>query len=184
MNYSKLVNFIFEVVPGGLREIFKREWDNRYKTTLGEWKDTPNDGKNLEKITRLRPRGRHPNFLKIIVNGNRAEWDFSILCYAILNCDSPDNLNSTIKSNVLDLKSLRNQLAHRTTGKISNEDFQKIISKVKNAFHNLGLQEPEILGPEIWFSPEESRDVWEEVGNIIKTIRELEKKFAPKWTSF
>ena len=184
MNYCKLVYFIFEVVTEGLREIFKREWDNRYKKTLGEWKDTPNDGKNLEKITRLRPRGRHPNFLKIIVNGNRAEWDFSILCYAILNCDSPDNLNSTIKSNVLDLKSLRNQLAHRTTGKISNEDFQKIISKVKNAFHNLGLQEPEILGPEIWFSPEESRDVWEEVGNIIKTIRELEKKFAPKWTSF
>ena len=183
MNFCKLVNFIFEVVPGGLREIFKREWDNRYKTTLGEWKDTPNDGKNFEKITRLQPRGRNPNCWKIIVNGNRAEWDFTTLCYAILNCDSPSNIDSTIKSNVLDLRSLRNQLAHGT-GKISNEDFQKIISKVKNAFHNLGLQEPEILGPEIWFSPEESRDVREEVGNIEKAIRELEKKFAPKWTTF
>lgn len=37
LNYFRLCYVAFNVVPVGLRQIFKKEWDVRYKTTpLGE----------------------------------------------------------------------------------------------------------------------------------------------------
>ena len=184
MNYSRLVQVVTHVVTEGLREIFKQEWDNRYKIDLGEWKDTPDDGKNFCTIIRRQPRGINHYLLKTIEKGNRAEWDCSMLCYAILNCDSPDNLNLRIKSNVGDLRDLRNELVHWPTVEISNEYFRTKISKIKNAFHELGLREPEIPGPEIGFSPEEFIAALEELGDIKKKVEELEKKFVRKLTTF
>ena len=168
MNHYKLFHVVNNEVTEGLPEIFKQEWDNRYKTTLGEWKDTPDDGKNFDKITRLQSRVRNSSFLKTIVKGNRAEWDCSMLCYAILYCDSPNNLNSTITLNVMDLRYLRNELAHQPTVEISNEYFRKNISKVKKALRELGLREPEIPVPEMWFSPA----VLEELGDIKKKVED------------
>ena len=184
MNYSRLVQVVTHVVTEGLREIFKQEWDNRYKIDLGEWKDTPDDGKNFCTILRRQPRGINHYLLKTIEKGNRAEWDCSMLCYAILNCDSPDNRNLRIKSNVGDLRDLRNELVHWPTVEISNEYFRTKISKIKNAFHELGLREPEIPGPEIGFSPEEFIAALEELGDIKKKVEELEKKFVRKLTTF
>ena len=184
MNYSRLLQVVTHVVTEGLREIFKQEWDNRYKTDLGEWKDTPDDGKNLCTIIGRQSRGINHFLSETIEKGNRAEWDCSVLCYAILNCDSLDNLNPRIASNVADLRYLRNELVHWPTVEISNEYFRTKISKIKNAFHELGLREPEIPGPEIWFSPEEFRAALEELGDIKKKVEELEKKFVRKLTTF
>ena len=183
MNYYMLLRVVTDVVTEGLREIFKQEWDNRYKTSLGEWKDTPDDGKNFCTIIRPQSRKKKRYLLETIEKGNRAEWDSSVLCYAILNCDSPDNLNPRIKSNVGDLRYLRNELAHWSTVEISNEYFRTKISKIKNAFHELGLREPEIPGPEIGFSPEEFIAALEELGDIKKKVEELEKKFVRKLTT-
>ena len=44
LNYLKVCLIATDELPEGLREIFKREWDNRYKATLGEWKDKPKNG--------------------------------------------------------------------------------------------------------------------------------------------
>ena len=155
MNYCMLLRVVAYVIPEGLRKIFKQEWDNRYEKILGEWKDTPDDGKIFCRIIRRQSRMINRYLLETIEKGNRAEWDSSVLCYAILNCDSPDNLNPRIKSNVGDLRYLRNELAHWPTVEISNEYFLTKISKIKIAFHELGLREPEIPGPEIGFSLEE-----------------------------
>ena len=48
LNYFRLCYVAFNLVPVGLRKIFKNEWDFRYKTTvLGEWKDTPQNGRDF-----------------------------------------------------------------------------------------------------------------------------------------
>ena len=41
----KIVYIFTNVVPLSLRTIFKQEWDYRYKTSLGEWEDTPKKGR-------------------------------------------------------------------------------------------------------------------------------------------
>ena len=38
-NYLKVCLIATDELTEGQRQIFKREWDNRYKATLGEWKD-------------------------------------------------------------------------------------------------------------------------------------------------
>ena len=184
MNYFMLFYVINNEVTEGLRKIFKQEWDSRYKTTLGEWKDTPDNGENLYTIIRHKSTERNHYFWKIIGKGNRAEWDCSKLCYVILNCDSPDNLDCSITSNVNRLRNLRNELVHWPTVEISNEYFRTKISEIKNAIRNLGLREPEIPEPEIWFSPEEFRAALEELGDIKKEVEELENKFVQKLTTF
>lgn len=103
---------------------------------------------------------------------------------SLLNCDSPDNLDCSITSNVNRLRNLRNELVHWPTVEISNEYFRTKISEIKNAIRNLGLREPEIPEPEIWFSPEEFRAALEELGDIKKEVEELENKFVQKLTTF
>ena len=45
LNYFRICYVTTDVLAEGLREIFKKEWDNRYKSTLlGEWKDKPWNG--------------------------------------------------------------------------------------------------------------------------------------------
>ena len=107
MNYFMLFYVINNEVTEGLWKIFKQEWDSRYKTTLGKWKDTPDNGENLYTIIHCKSTERNHYFWKIIRKGNRAEWDCSKLCYVILNCDSPDNFDCSITSNVNRLRNLR-----------------------------------------------------------------------------
>ena len=73
---------VTDELAGGLREIFKREWDNRYKTTLGEWKDEPKNGMDFWNRESLRNRKRSAVLWKTIINGNRAEWNCTTLFYA------------------------------------------------------------------------------------------------------
>jgi len=44
LNYYRICYVVTDIITEGLRSIFKQEWDNRYKTTLGEWKDEPGNG--------------------------------------------------------------------------------------------------------------------------------------------
>ena len=39
LNYYKICHVTTDILTEGLRKIFKHEWDSRYGTTLGEWKD-------------------------------------------------------------------------------------------------------------------------------------------------
>ena len=44
LNYYRISYVTTDILAEGLRSVFKQEWDNRYKTTLGEWKDDPESG--------------------------------------------------------------------------------------------------------------------------------------------
>ena len=46
-NYLKVCLIAIDELTEGPREIFKQEWENRYKATLGQWKDEPENGRDF-----------------------------------------------------------------------------------------------------------------------------------------
>ena len=44
LNYFRVCHIATDILPSALRSLFKQEWDNRYKATHGEWKDTSQNG--------------------------------------------------------------------------------------------------------------------------------------------
>ena len=88
LNFFRICCIATDILPQGLRSIFKQEWDSRYKATLGEWKDTPKNGQDFKNGESPANQRRHARLLATMINGDRAEWDSTILFYAILHSDS------------------------------------------------------------------------------------------------
>ncbi|CAH3127907.1 unnamed protein product, partial [Porites lobata] len=146
LNYFRVCHIATDILPPALRLLFKQEWDNRYKVTYGEWKDTPQNGldfKNGESLTNQRKNAR---LLATMANGDRAQWDCTMLFYAILYSDSIGRgLRPLIRTNVDDLRKFRNEdFAHMTEGQLSNIDFSITVAKVETAFRALGLSTDDI----------------------------------------
>ena len=76
-----------------------------------------------------------------MINGNRADWDCVILCYAILYSDCIGNsLNPVVKSNVDDLRKFRNEeWAHNPRGYLSDPEFHSAITRIDVTFRAHGL---------------------------------------------
>ena len=77
---------------------------------------------------------------------DRAQWDCTMLFYAILFSDSIGHrLSPLIKTNVDDLRKFRNEdFAHMTEGQFSSADFRTTVAKVETVFRALGLSTVEI----------------------------------------
>ena len=142
LNYFRICYVTTDLLAEGLRELFKREWDNQYKSkSLGEWKDLAQNGTDFYNGESLRNQRRNAHLLVTMINGNRAEWDCTMLFYAILysDCVGP-YLASTVRNNVDDLRKFRNEeFAYIPQGSLPKMDFQNAIGKVHCAFHALGL---------------------------------------------
>ena len=178
LNYLKVCVIVTDELAGGLREIFKREWDNRYKATLGEWKDEPKNGMDFWNGESSRNRRRYAGFMKTLKTGKRAEWDCTMLFYAILFSDCIYSLNPVVRSNLDDLRRFRNdQFSHNPRGCFSNVDFQKAILDISTAFHALGL--PTLNIREI---ANKTILLTEESGNIPKETDTLRQQFQEKET--
>ena len=178
LNYLKVCLIVTDELAEGLREIFKREWDNRYKATLGEWKDERKNGMDFWNGESLRGRRRNAALLTTIINGNRAEWDCTMLFYAILFSDCIHSLNPVVRSNVDDLRRFRNeQFSHFPRSYLSGVDFQKTILNISTAFHALGLPAQNIL--EI---ANKTILLTEESGNIPRETDTLRQQFQEKET--
>ncbi|XP_066017585.1 uncharacterized protein [Pocillopora verrucosa] len=141
LNYFRICHFVANILPHGLRSIFKQEWDSRYQATLGEWKDTPQNGMDFYNRESPRSRTRNVRLLETIRNGNRAQWDCTSLFFAILYSDSIGHgLGTAVRSNVDDLREFRNEeFAHMPQGQLSDLQFKLAVHKVKIAFQCLGL---------------------------------------------
>ena len=146
LNYFRVCHIATDILPPALRLLFKQEWDNRYKTTLGEWNDTPQNGLDFKNGESADNQSRNAEQLLTMVNGNRAQWDCTMLFYAILHSDSiRPGLSKLIRKNVHKLREFRNKFyAHRTEGQFSNADFKTTVAKVEKAFRALGLSTVEI----------------------------------------
>ena len=178
LNYLKVCLIVTDELAEGLREIFKREWDNRYKATLGEWKDELKNGMDFLNGESLQSRRRHARLLTIIKDGNRAEWDCTMLFYAILYSDCIYSLNPVVRSNVDGLRRFRNEdFSHIPRGYLSSVDFEKAILDISTAFHALGL--PTLNIREI---ANKTILLTEESGNVLKETDTLRQQFQEKET--
>ena len=146
LNYFRLCYVAFNLVPVGLRKIFKNEWDFRYKTTLlGEWKDTPQNGRDFYNNESKASHKKNGRCLATIQNGDTAEWDCTCLFFAILYSDSiGTTLSPAVYNDVDDIRQVRNEIAHITKANVVDADYQTSVDRVLNAFTSLGLVITEI----------------------------------------
>ena len=73
LNYYRICCVVTDIITEGLRSIFKQEWDNRFKTTLGEWKDEPRNGVDFKNGESPGNQRRNAKLLATMINGDRAE---------------------------------------------------------------------------------------------------------------
>ena len=146
LNYYRICYVTTDILTESLRSLFKQEWDNRYKVTLGEWKDDPKSGMDFYNGESPRNQRRNAHLLVTIQNGDRAKWDCTMLFYAILYSDCiGSGLSPAVKTIVDDLRKFRNEeFAHMPRGSLVDADFQNAISKVHGAFQALGLSSSQI----------------------------------------
>ena len=147
LNYFRICYIYTDILAEGLRTIFKQEWDNRYKTTLGEWKDEPRNGFDFCSRESPKNREKHARHLDIIKNGNRAEWDCAMLFYAILYSDCTRVWDPRVRAHVDNLRKCRNKyLLGMPRSHLSRLEFEWAVSEVTSAFHSLGLPIYQIQG--------------------------------------
>ena len=146
LNYFRLCYVGFDLVPVGLRQIFKKEWDFLYKaTSFGEWKDTAQNGRDFYNKESKKSPKKNARYLTTIQSGNTAEWDSSCLFFAILYSDSVGTtLSPAVRKEVDDIRQVRNEIAHITEAKLTDADLQTSIVRLLNAFTSLGLAITEI----------------------------------------
>ena len=180
LNFFRVCYVTTDVLADGLREIFKQEWDKLYKTTKGEWKDDSRSGTDFYNGESPGNQRRNAHLLATMKNGNRREWDCTMLFYAILYSDSVGpRLASTVRKNVDDLRNFRNaQFAHITKGRLTDMDFQNAIGKVDVAFQALGLTTEKIQGikNQATFLTEQLLNTLKEVEKGKKDLQEKENQ--------
>ena len=180
LNYYKICYVFTDVLTEGLRIIFKQEWDNRYRaTTSGEWKDEPRNGVDFKNKESARNQERNAHPLKTMIGGNRAEWDCTMLFYAILYSDCIHSLRPVVRANVDALRKFRNNhFAHMPKGNLSDLQFQSIIGKVDTAFQALGLSTMKIqeIKDQTSFPTQKLTDVLKMVNDRNQELQEKERE--------
>ena len=187
LNYYRICFVTTDILAEGLREIFKQEWDKLYKTTKGEWKDEPRNGMDFYNGESPRNQKRNARLLATMKNGNREEWDCTMLFYAILfsDCVWPGP-GAIVRKNVDDLRNFRNEFAHMPQGSLSEMDFQNAISKVDVAFQALSLPTVKIqdLKCQKTFPTRHLKKVLKEVDNLKQEVQVLEDQLQNEVPSF
>ena len=180
LNYFRICHLVTNILPQGLRSIFKQEWDSRYQATLGEWKDTPQNGLDFYNKESPWSRMRNARPLERIKNRKRERWDCTTLFFAILYSDSIGHgLGAAVRSNVDDLREFRNEeFAHMPQGQLSDLQFRLAVQKVKIAFQCLGLSTNDIqnICEQKSFPTKELHSVLENVEILYHELRETNVK--------
>ena len=189
LNYFRICHIATNMLPKALRFLFKQEWDNRYKATLGEWKDSPQNGQDFKNGESPGNQRKNARLLATMVNGDRAQWDCTMLFYAILYSDSiaGHGLSPLIKINVDDLRKFRNEdYAHMTEGQFSNADFKITVAKVETAFRALGLSAVEIqtVSKQTTFPTDELQNVKTSNQKLTQDLQAKEAELQEKDCKF
>ena len=188
LNFFRVCFITTNELTDGLRTIFKQEWDNRYATTQGEWKDEAKNGQDFKNGESPRNQARNQQLLATMINGNRAEWDCTMLFYAILFSDCVGRgLNAVVRSNVDDLRKFRNEVfAHVPQGHISKPKFQNAIAKVQGAFQALGLSTVKIqeIRNQANFPTSHLKKVLKEVDRLKQQVKVLEDQLQSETAPF
>ena len=141
LNFFRACYISFNLVPQGLRKVFKQEWDLVYKTSpSGEWKDVSQNGSDFYSKESGKSHTKNARPLATIQRGNTAEWDCSCLVFAILYSDCiGSTLSPAVRKEVDDLRQVRNYIAHLKEAEITDTEFQNYVARVLAAFSALKL---------------------------------------------
>ena len=141
LNYFRACHIAFNLIPEGLRTVFKQEWDFLYKATaFGEWKDTPQNGCDFYNGESRSSHRKNSRLLTTIRKGNTAEWDTVCLFFAILYSDTIGRtLSPAVRREVDNLRQFRNNIVHTPEGKLTDAEFQDYVAIVLAAFTSLSL---------------------------------------------
>ena len=168
LNYFRICHVGFNLIPVGLRQIFRNEWDFRYKTSrLGEWKDTQRNGRDFYDSESRRSRTKNARYLATIQNGDLTKWDCSCLVFAILYSDSiGTTLSSAVSKDVNELRQVCNDISHISEAKLPDAEFQTFLGRVLHAYTSLGLPIREIEDEK-----NQTRFPTEEVEKLMMKVR-------------
>ena len=146
LNYFRVCHLVTDILAPALRIMFKQEWDNRYKATYGEWGDTLENGLDFKNGESPANQRKNARLLGTMINGDRAQWDCTMLFYAVLYSDPVGHeLSPLIGTNVDNLRKFRNEgFAYMKEGQLSNADFSIIVGLVETAFRAIGLSTADI----------------------------------------
>ncbi|XP_020899817.1 uncharacterized protein LOC110238485 isoform X2 [Exaiptasia diaphana] len=141
LNFFRLCRIVVDIVPEGLRKIFKQEWDALYTTAHGQWDDTPVSYTSFYNMESPVKQKKNERLLEFMSSGDRKQWDCTRLFYAILYSDSVGpNIRPVVKTSVDDLREIRNEVvAHKKVGKLNDLEFKMSIQKIKVALSSLNL---------------------------------------------
>ena len=187
LNYFRICYVVTDVLTEGLRIIFKREWDNRYgATTSGEWMDEPRNGVDFYNKESAWNQRRHARFLRTMIGGNRAEWNWSMLVYAILYSDCLHSLSSVVRRYVVDLRIVRSKSLRTTKASLSDLEFFSVITRVKTAFRALGLSTMKIqeIENQTSFPTEELKNFLKMVDDPKQELQVLEDQLNNEISPF
>ena len=175
LNFFRICFIAFNLFPKGLRKIFTQEWDFRYKTgSFGEWKDTPQNGRDFCSNESRKSRSKYARYLATIQNGNTAEWDCSCLFFAILFSDSiGTTLSAAIRREVDDLRQVRNDIAHNVEAKLTDAEFKHYVARVSLDFDALSLPVKDIDEVQ-----KQTNFPTAEVANLMVQVSELQSELA------
>ena len=177
LNFLRICYVGFKLVPEGLRQIFKQEWNFRYKIASGgEWQDTIQNGDDFVKKEGKKSQAKNKRYLATIQNGNTAGWDCSCLTFAILFSDSiGTTLSSAIENDVNDLRQVQNDIAHNCEAKLTDAEFQVYIGRMLHSFASLGLPVKDI--EDVKKQTSFPTAVLQSLENLVDTLkRELKRK--------
>ena len=176
LNYLRICDIAFNLVPEGLRQVFKQQWDFRYKEKLGEWIDMPKNGSDFNDNESKRSHRNYARYLEEIESGNTAEWDCDSLFFAILFSDSiGTTLSAAVSKDVGDLVRLRKDIIDISDDKLADDEFRNHFERVLQTFYSLSLPDSliEAIKNEKSFSSAEVRNIMASVTNAQSELEKL-----------
>ncbi|XP_028403109.1 uncharacterized protein LOC114525852 [Dendronephthya gigantea] len=145
-NFIRADYIVSDVVRKELRSFFIQEWNKRYQASLGAWDDTNVSGSQLFNLEKSRGRPNKKMLQSKFQNGNAYNWDCTVLFDAILFSKSIGaSLNPTQKTEIDNLRKLRNEITHKAEKTLNDADFQTKTTDVINALNALGLSSNEVV---------------------------------------
>ncbi|XP_028414916.1 uncharacterized protein LOC114538004 [Dendronephthya gigantea] len=145
-NFIRADYIVSDVVRKELRSFFIQEWNKRYQASRGAWDDTNVSGSHLFNLEKSRARGIKPMLQSKFKHGDTNDWDCTALFGAILFSKSIGaSLNPTQKTEIDNLRKLRNEITHKPEKTLDDADFQTKTTDVINALSALGLTSNEVV---------------------------------------
>ena len=181
LNFFRICDITANIITEGLRTVFKQEWDKKYNASLGEWKDSSQNGRDFENQEPPASKKKNARLLNTMKNGNTKQWDCTALFFGILYSGSIGKFlkGAAIYSHVDDLRVFRNEIfAHVSKGTISDSDFNTLIGRVETAFLGLSLpvRDIKVIANQKSFPTKEWRLLRDQLLQEQEEVRTLQEK--------